>query len=266
MLNWKTINRKRIKHIRSSERMLARQFADIRKQLADAMQGYSDPSSLQMVVDNFQINQELINIAYRNIYTQTGIDFAQINYNQFAKGLKMEKKDYNDDVRVSVWTAKLLDYVETDCGELIQNTTRTIFAGIQTNTQKAIRLAANEGWGAERTAKEIIKLQGRMDKFRAMRIARTEVMRASNEGAVQGVSEFDIHLKKVWIATSDDRTRTFADGEFDHQMMDGVSVDMNEKFNVNGDLLDYPGDPDGQPGNTINCRCAIAFEPKQSVL
>ena len=262
MLNWQTINRKRIKHIRSSQRMLSRQFGQIRKQLADAMAGYSDPNSLQVVVDNFQIDQEFIRDAYRDIYAQTGLDFAEFNYRQFRKSRAgaYEKKDINDDIRRSVWLAKLLEYVDTECGSLIQDTTRALFTGIQSNAQKAIRLAAQEGWGAERTAREIMKLQGQMDKYKAMRIARTEVMRASNEGAMEGVAEFDIQLKKVWIATNDGRERD------SHGVMDGVSVEMNEPFIVDGEQMEYPGDPDASPENTINCRCAVAFEPKESVL
>ncbi|TVR41533.1 MAG: hypothetical protein EA392_01480, partial [Cryomorphaceae bacterium] len=119
---------------------------------------------------------------------------------------------------------------------------------------------------AQRITDEIISLQGQMDNFRAQRIARTEVMRASNEGAMEGVQDLGIALKKVWLSTTDARTRTLADGEFDHAMMDNVSVDYNDKFNVNGDLIDFPGDPDGDPANTINCRCAVAFEPKESTL
>ena len=260
MLNWKTINHKRIKHIRRSQRMLARQFGQIRKQLADAMAGYSDPNSLQVVVDNFQIDQDFIRDAYKEIFVRTGVDFAEFNYNQFRKSRAgaYEKKDINDDIRKSIWLRQLLEYVDTDLGSEIQDVTKNLFVGIQDNARKAIRLAAQEGWGAERTAREIIKLQGQMDKYRAMRIARTEVMRASNEGAMKGVGQFDIQLKKVWLSTSDGRERDWHIGI--------ESVDMNEKFNVGGELMEYPGDPDASPKNTINCRCAVAFEPKESVL
>lgn len=267
MIKWRTIDRKRVKHIRSSQRMLAAQFAKIRKQLSDAMAGYSDPSSLQNVVDNFYIDQDVLTEAYRNIYTSTGLDFAKFNYKQFkGRQSQYEKKDYNDDYRQSVWISKLLEYVRSDCGTLIQQSTRNMYQGIRKNAQKAIALAANEGWGADRTANEIIKLQGQMDNFRAMRIARTEVMRASNEGAMIGAGELDIQLKKVWISTEDGRTRTYADGDFDHSIMNGVSVEMNEPFDVSGENMDYPGDPNGSEGNTINCRCAVAFEPKESLL
>ena len=240
--------------------MLARQFGQIRKQLADAMAGYSDPNSLQVVVDNFHIDQEFIRDAYRDIYAQTGLDFAEFNYNQFRKSRAgaYEKKDINDDVRRSVWLAKLLEYVDNDLGSELSDVTKGLYNGIQKNAQKAIRLAAQEGWGAERTAREIMKLQGQMDKYKAMRIARTEVMRASNEGAMEGVAEFDIQLKKVWLSTSDGREREW------HIGID--PVDMNDKFEVNGIKMDYPGDPAGGAENVINCRCAVAFEPKESVL
>jgi hypothetical protein len=242
--------------------MLARQFSQVRKQLADAMAGYSDPSSLQMVVDNFQVDQDFIRDAYKEIFVKTGVDFAEFNYNQFRKSHAgaYETKDINEDIRRSVWLRQLLDYVDTDCGELIQETTRNLFAGIQSNAQKAIQLAAQEGWGAERTAKEIIKLQGRIDRNTAMRIARTEVMRASNEGAMKGVAQFGIALYKVWLSTSDGRERDW------HGSMNGVKVDMNENFTVNGEPMKQPGDPDASAKNTINCRCAVAFEPKESVL
>jgi hypothetical protein len=242
--------------------MLARQFGRVRKQLADAMAGYSDPSSLQMVVDNFQVDQDFIRDAYKEIFVKTGVDFAEFNYNQFRKSLAgaYETKDINEDIRRSVWLRQLLDYVDTDCGELIQETTRNLFAGIQSNAQKAIQLAAQEGWGAERTAREIIKLQGQMDRYKAMRIARTEVMRASNEGAMKGVEQFGIALHKVWLSTSDGRERDW------HGSMNGVKVDMNDNFTVNGEPMKQPGDPDASAANTINCRCAVAFEPKESVL
>ena len=83
-------------------------------------------------------------------------------------------------------------------------------------------------------------------------------MTASNKGAMSGVSEFDIQLKKVWLSTVDGRERDW------HIGID--PVDMNEKFIVNGVEMDHPGDPKGGPENVINCRCAVAFEPKESVL
>ena len=267
MTNWQTINRKRIRHIRSAQFALVRMMNGLIIELSESLQGYESVEALQNVADNFRFDQQKFWDIWYKIYTETGLDFAQFHFRQIkGKSNRIETKDINDTIRRNIWTQKLLEYVDSECGDLIQNSIRTMYKGIQGNARKAIAMAAEEGWGADRTAKEMIKIQGQMNKAHAMRIARTEVVRASNEGAFEGADATGLDLKKVWISASDARTRTLADGDFDHDIMNGEKVDMNEPFNVNGDLLQYPGDPDGEPGNTINCRCTLGFEPKQSLL
>ena len=58
------------------------------------------------------------------------------------------------------------------------------------------------------------------------------------------------NYEKVWIAVLDQKTR------IGHVWADGQIVDANEPFLVDGEYLQFPGDPNGSPGNTINCRCA----------
>lgn len=52
---------------------------------------------------------------------------------------------------------------------------------------------------------------------------------------------------KVWIATSDSRTRS------GHRRADKQAVPLDDKFDVDGEALDYPGDPDASASNTIQC-------------
>lgn len=90
-------------------------------------------------------------------------------------------------------------------------------------------------------------------------IARTEVISASNYGAYEAIVQADVGGQKEWIATRDNRTRET------HWNLDGEAVGINEKFS-NG--LEYPGDPSGEPGEIINCRCTIGWldegeEPSQ---
>ena len=56
-----------------------------------------------------------------------------------------------------------------------------------------------------------------------------------------------------FIATRDERVRD------DHADADGQVVAMGAHFEVGGESLLYPGDPDGSPENVINCRCTVAF-------
>ena len=41
-------------------------------------------------------------------------------------------------------------------------------------------------------------------------------------------------------------------------VMDAI-VGIDEKFLVDGDQLEAPGDPKGKPENVIRCRCTLGF-------
>jgi uncharacterized protein with gpF-like domain len=99
-----------------------------------------------------------------------------------------------------------------------------------------------------------------MSKSRAVLIARTESASSMNFGTVKTYETAGVE-KKTWLSTRDDRTRSEAKGdEFDHSIMMDVTVGINEKFDVGGEMLDYPGDPEGSAGNICNCRCTIIGE------
>lgn len=88
----------------------------------------------------------------------------------------------------------------------------------------------------------------RLPAYRTEMIARTETIRASNAGTNELFSEWGVRQQE-WLATKDDRTRD------DHAEADGQIVNMGAAFYVGGEWLDFPGDPNGSPENTINCRC-----------
>ena len=89
-----------------------------------------------------------------------------------------------------------------------------------------------------------------MTEARAMMIARTESANSVNFGQFTVYEEEGVE-KKEWLATPDSDTRDA------HAAANGQIVGINEKFNVDGEELDYPGDPSGEAGNVINCRCTI---------
>lgn len=84
--------------------------------------------------------------------------------------------------------------------------------------------------------------------WRAETIARTEATGANNRGFVESYEQSGVANAKEWIATLDARTRD------SHADQDGEIVGLDETF---GNGLDYPGDPSGDPAETINCRCVI---------
>lgn len=114
----------------------------------------------------------------------------------------------------------------------------------------AITQAILQGKAIPDVAKSLEKVTD-MDKRAAVRNARTAVTCAQNKArfdSYERAEELGIKMKKVWLATLDDRTRE------SHVDLDGEEVDINEKFS-NG--LMFPADPDGEPAMIYNCRCRM---------
>lgn len=102
-----------------------------------------------------------------------------------------------------------------------------------------------------------------MTAIRARLIARTETVTAANFGANAAAQSTGLQLQKVWISAQDNRTRRIPRDKYDHLHMNGVTLQMQDLFNVNGELLQYPGDRKNGAGagNICNCRCTHAFIP-----
>jgi hypothetical protein len=90
---------------------------------------------------------------------------------------------------------------------------------------------------------------------RATVVARTEAIGALNAGRSDAfrvfADEADEPLEKLWLATSDSRTRDT------HRRADGQRVPVGGLFNVGGFQLAFPGDPTGPPQEVIQCRCTM---------
>lgn len=133
---------------------------------------------------------------------------------------------------------------------------------LETTRRHVARLLADgvaEGEGIPELAKRVRRGFSTAGRARAVRIARTEVVGASNLGAHIGAEESGLELDKYWVATADDRTRD------DHAIADGQKVRLDEAFTVGGYMMKYPGDSSmGAPASEIvNCRCTVAFRPRR---
>lgn len=102
--------------------------------------------------------------------------------------------------------------------------------------------------------KERVIASANVSQKRAEVIARTEVNSAMNNGAYQQMKALDVATIKEWIATDDTRTRE------SHAEVDGEEIDGDAKFMVGGFPMDHPHDLNAPPGETINCRCTLAWE------
>lgn len=60
---------------------------------------------------------------------------------------------------------------------------------------------------------------------------------------------------KTWMTASG---ATYPRHE-DYEGLDGQTVGLDAMFDVGGNPFSFPGDPDGDPGDSINCRCAMSY-------
>ena len=88
--------------------------------------------------------------------------------------------------------------------------------------------------------------------WRSVRIARTETNISLNTGIAQAYEQSGLVKKKMWLTARDEDVRS------SHAAMDGQAVPLDGKFETpSGELLDYPGDPNGSAPEVINCRCTL---------
>lgn len=149
------------------------------------------------------------------------------------------------------------DYILDRTSQLSGFVTDTTYAQVQ----QALADGVAAGESIADIAARVDGVFAEATKERAVVIARTEVISASNGAthyAAQGLPA-DVVGGKEWIATADGRTRE------SHLLADGQKVTMEATFDIDGSGLRYPGDPAGDPAETINCRCALAIVTPQEM-
>ncbi len=142
----------------------------------------------------------------------------------------------------------------------LQSVTRRYAADVVDTTKNAIKAIIRdglvEGLSVADVAGKIETLYDGFTDWRSEMIARTELNAASNAGAHEGYRESGVVARERWLSALDERTRRQPASEFDHWVANGEKVQLGEPFTRTGGALMFPGDPDGDPGNTILCRCS----------
>lgn len=153
------------------------------------------------------------------------------------------------DVAMNTVTDWLANYAAEKVVKVLDTTKRIIRRAISRGTQN------NEA--PRDMAKRVqIETGGEIGRARAITISRTETHTATQIGAEAAATATGLDLDKEWGATEDARTRPA------HAAADGQTVAKDETFTVDGEALDFPGDPNGSPGNVINCRCITLWRPR----
>lgn len=178
-------------------------------------------------------------------YTVTMRDFASYLLTQL--GLKGVKANFSD------LTTTFIGREALRKAKGLTKTTKEIIT-------RTVQSGQEEGLGNEKIATNIVKsVGGVVSQGRAHTIARTETHMAAGYGMQAQASQVQFPIKKIWVAVEDNRTRET------HSFVDGTELPMDDYFDVGDDRLLYPGDPDGSPEETINCRCTLIYEPAGNI-
>ena len=139
-------------------------------------------------------------------------------------------------------------FIRARANQLAGQVTDTTYRAIQ----DALATGISEGESIPELSARIRHVFDVATSTRATTIARTEVVSAFNGSAMATASSYgaDVVAGQEWIATNDARTRD------EHAARDGEIVGIGELFSGG---LAYPGDPAGDPADTVNCRCTVAF-------
>jgi hypothetical protein len=129
-----------------------------------------------------------------------------------------------------------------EIGDEVWNVVRTQIAQGQQAGESVNQIAAR------------VKNVAGVSDARALTIARTEVHAALEAGAYEQALFVDPDGTKTWIDTNDSHTRPT------HRAADGQTVTIGGTFQVGDSRLRYPGDPLGEPSETISCRCSVAYD------
>lgn len=142
--------------------------------------------------------------------------------------------------------------------------------------QKQLNVEKDKAWNTKQINSGVLqgilqgesvpKIAGRlmevtdMNQKSAIRNARTMTTGAENKGrqdSFERATNDGVEIERIWVAaTGDGRTRDW------HIELNGQKRAVDEPFENSVGQIMYPGDPDADPSNVYNCRCAIRAHVK----
>lgn len=260
----KLINRMAIDLERQVMKYYARQLRAMRSRLADVFdkyfqQGKLDYSEIQKYGRLNKLEQSLIE-DIKKLYEDDGKLIRQTLREVY------EQAYYRTAWAVETETRARLGYSAVD-PKTVQLSIQNPFTGLtlndrlernRTNIIFRLKEELTRGFVDGDTYPQISKrireiLEG--DAVKAIRIVRTESTRIYNAAQYDSILHAQsqgIQMTKTWISSRDSRVRD------SHQRLDGVTVPIDQPFEIDGDRGMFPGDF-SRPENVINCRCAVKY-------
>jgi HK97 family phage portal protein len=126
----------------------------------------------------------------------------------------------------------------------------------ETTMEKVLDIMSSgegEGLTVDEMAGMIRASLGELEPWRTRLIARTEAAKVENWAQVEGYKQAEFVERKGWLCAFVEDSRE-AHIQADQTYRENT-IPLDMPFEVDSELLQYPGDPAGSPGNICNCLC-----------
>lgn len=251
---WQTINRRRGAFRAKLRPVFMRALDKQIKPLYDAIKT-TDINHLEVP----DLDNEPIRKAYKRLYHIVALDSAisdrkLVKSNNNIAILKDEDRIINDLI-----SAEIAEYLATEVGMTITAIGNTSLVMLQNLLKDIVPGIIEQGIGmgaAQTMLRDQIKSAWhRARYYRTERIVRTEVGRAANWGSITGMRSVGVKVNKHWVSAYSATSRP--------EHMTDQTVDLDEKFSIGGEDMDYPLDPSASAAQTINCKCVVTYSNKE---
>ncbi|WP_330236146.1 phage portal protein [Streptomyces sp. NBC_00566] len=152
------------------------------------------------------------------------------------------------------------DLDEPDVAQALRDRIEELAGQVTATTEQVLRsqLLAHgvaEGESVPELRARIQAVFTNLSDYRATMIARTETVGGYSQASFLAALDAGATTKR-WLATADQRTRET------HRQENGSAVPMNKRFTLTKSR--WPADPTAPAAQSIQCRCALTFEFKES--
>lgn len=259
----KSVNRRRDRWIKSINLAAKKRLDQQAKSIVAAVRSASDgDSALARAEEAINRQKPLWERFFKSVYMTVGKDFAEATKRGFKSdifdmpmrpGSDLEKKAVLfAKAATDPWMKSVEEWLKENGGDKIDGITKTDLKRIKRELIEGIQAGEGPGTLADR----IENFLEASYKNRALAIARTEVIPASNLASQSVARSTGLPLTKEWLNTGDDRTRD------DHLDAGGQVVPIDSAYEVGGEKMMFPGDTSlgASAENTIQCRCSEVYQ------
>ena len=185
---------------------------------------------------------------YEQLYLSVGLPIASETINNFI-GRKS----------ADMWEDVIKDWLAANAGRKITLVNGSLKDWLRVQIEASLQdlTAPIEKMTGELYGK-VLTQWSNVKEWQVRRIVQTEALTASSVAGFESVRALNMPFDKIWASSGLPNTRTA------HAIEDGQTVDSNDPFIVDGELLMYPRDDSmgASAGNIINCACTHIAVPK----